>query len=192
MEELTAIVLCGGKSSRMGTDKGLIDIMGQPMVEHVIHHIKPLCSRILISSNLENYKYLGYEVIEDEWQNFGPAAGILSCLNVSETNNNLVISCDLPMASTALLEKLYAYAMDADITVPRINTHFQPLCGFYRTSIRDSFKEYLLSGEKSMQFIIQYFNFRLVSQEMIPGINLERELQNFNSPEDLERLKKAL
>jgi hypothetical protein len=50
----------------------------------------------------------------------------------------------------------------------------------------------LLSGEKSMKFIIQYFNFRLISQEMLPGINLEKELQNFNSPEDLEKLKKTL
>jgi molybdopterin-guanine dinucleotide biosynthesis protein A len=192
MEEITSIVLCGGKSTRMGTDKGIINIMGRPMVEHVIAHVKPLCSRILISTNLENYKYLGYEVIEDQWQDFGPAAGILSCLNVSDTENNLVISCDLPMATTALLEKLYGYSGDADITVPRINTHFQPLCGFYRTYIREQFKDYLLSGEKSMQFIIQYFNFRLVSQEMIPGINLEKELQNFNSPDDLENLRKEL
>jgi molybdopterin-guanine dinucleotide biosynthesis protein A len=192
MEKITAIVLCGGKSTRMGTDKGMIDIMGRPMVEHVIDHVKPLCYRILISTNLENYKYLGYEVIEDEWKEFGPAAGILSCLNVSETSNNLIISCDLPMATTTLLEKLYAYSVDADITVPRINTHFQPLCGFYRVHIREQFKDYLLSGEKSMQFIIQYFNFRLISQEMVPGINLEKELQNFNSPEDLERLRKAL
>jgi len=192
MEEITAIILCGGKSTRMGTDKGMINIMGRPMVEHVINHVKPLCERILISTNLGNYKYLGHQVIEDQWQDFGPAAGILSCLNVSETDNNLVISCDLPMATTPLLEKLHGYSFDADITVPRINTHFQPLCGFYRTHIQDQFKEYLLSGEKSMQFIIQYFNFRVVSQEMVPGINLEKELQNFNCPEDLENLKKAL
>ncbi len=192
MEEITAIILCGGKSIRMGTDKGMIRIMGRPMVEHVIDHVKPLCSRILISTNLENYKYLGYEVIEDQWENFGPAAGVLSCLNVSKTANNLIISCDLPMATTLLLEKLHGYSIDADITVPRINTHFQPLCGFYRTNIRDQFKDYLLSGERSMQFIIQYFNFRLVSQEMVPGINLEKELQNFNCPEDLEKLKKTL
>ena len=192
MEEITAIILCGGKSTRMGTDKGMINIMGRPMVEHVIDHVKPLCDRILISTNLENYKYLGHEVIEDQWQDFGPAAGILSCLNVSETDNNLVISCDLPMATTSLLEKLHGYSFDADITVPRINTHFQPLCGFYRTHIQDQFKDYLFSGEKSMQFIIQYFNFRVVSQEMVTGINLEKELQNFNCPEDIENLKKAL
>ncbi|MBS0000298.1 MAG: molybdenum cofactor guanylyltransferase [Cyclobacteriaceae bacterium] len=192
MEKITAIVLCGGESSRMGTDKGMIDIMGRPMVEHVITHVKPLCNRILISTNFENYKYLGYEVIEDQWQDHGPAAGILSCLLVSETEINLVVSCDLPMATTMLFEKMYGYAGDSDITVPRINTHFQPLCGFYRTNIRDRFREYLMIGEKSMQFIIQYFNFRLISQEMMPGIDLEKELQNFNTPEDIENLKKTL
>jgi len=166
--------------------------MGRPMVEHVIAHIQPLCNRILISTNFENYKYLGYEVIEDQWKDFGPAAGVLSCMYASETETNLVISCDLPMATTSLFEKLYGYSIDADITIPRIHTHFQPLCGFYRTQIRDPFKDYLLNVEKSMQFIIQYFNFRLISQEMVPGINLEKELLNFNSPEDLEKLKKAL
>jgi molybdenum cofactor guanylyltransferase len=192
MEKITAIILCGGNSIRMGRDKGMIDIMGRPMVEHVINHVKPLCSRILISTNFENYKYLGYEVVEDQWRNSGPAAGILSCLLVSNTDINLVVSCDLPMASTRLFEKMYGYSHDSDITVPRINTHFQPLCGFYRSRIRDRFTEFLLSGERSMQFMIQFFNFRLISQEMIPGINLENELQNFNTPEDLEKLKKTL
>lgn len=192
MEKITAIVLCGGNSTRMGTDKGMINIMGRPMVEHVINHAKPLCSRILISTNFENYKYLGYEVVEDQWPDSGPAAGILSSLLVSETAMNLVISCDLPMATTALFEKMYGYSHDSDITVPRINTHFQPLCGYYRTNIRERFKEFLLSGEKSMQFMIQFFNFRLISQEMVPGIDLEKELLNFNTPEDLEKLKKTL
>ena len=192
MEKITGIVLCGGKSTRMGSDKGMVDIMGKPMIEHVITHIEPLCKRILISTNLENYKYLGYEVVNDQWHDFGPAAGILSCLYVSTTDMNLVISCDLPMATTQFLQKLYGYSLDAEITVPRINTHFQPLCGFYRSKIRDQFKEYLLNGEKSMQFIIQYFNFRLIGQEMIPGINLEKELLNFNSPEDIESYKKTL
>jgi molybdopterin-guanine dinucleotide biosynthesis protein A len=192
MEKITGIVLCGGKSTRMGKDKGMVPIMGRPMIEHVIAHIKPICDRILISTNFQNYKYLGYDVIKDKWRDFGPAAGVLSCLYHSKTEKNLVISCDLPMASSRLLERLYAYSMDAEITIPRINTHFQPLCGFYRTEIRDQFKEYLILGERSMKFIIQYFNFRLISQEMIPGINLEKELQNFNSPEDLEKLKKAL
>ncbi len=192
MADITGIVLCGGKSLRMGQDKGLIEIMGKPMIEHVIAHIKPLCHRIMISTNNDDYKYLGYEVIHDEWNDSGPAAGILSCLYKSENFQNLVISCDLPMASTSFLERLYEYSHDSEITIPRVNTHMQPLCGYYDIVIRDRFKEYLTSGEKSMQFIVQYFNLRIISAEHLVGINLEKELMNFNTPEDLDRLKRTL
>ncbi len=192
MADITGIVLCGGKSVRMGKDKAMIEIMGKPMVEHVIDHIKPICSRILISTNDDTYKYLGHQIVPDEWLDLGPAAGILSGLYRSETFQNLVISCDLPMASTSLAEKLFEYSHDSEITIPRINTHMQPLFGYYDVVIRDRFKEFLMSGEKSMQFIIQYFNLRIITQEMLPGINLERELYNINSPDDLDMLKNSL
>ena len=76
--DITGIILSGGKSLRMGQDKGLMSLDGKFMIEHVIDHIKPLCKQILISANQEEYHKFGYPVVRDEIKDIGPAGGIVS------------------------------------------------------------------------------------------------------------------
>lgn len=184
--DITGIILCGGKSSRMGGDKAMIDFQGKRMVEHVLENIKPICKEILISANDEKFDEFGHPVVPDQWLDFGPAAGIQSSLEKSGTELNLIISCDLPLASTEMLQYLYQFSEFAEITVPRVDTHLQPLCGYYKTGIRNRFRQYLLSGEKSPQFLIQNFNLRIITSEMMPGFNMQLELKNFNEPRDIQ------
>ena len=62
----------------MGQEKGLIEIAGKPMIQHVIDHIDPVCNQILISANKAEYNRFGYPVIMDEIKDIGPAGGIIS------------------------------------------------------------------------------------------------------------------
>lgn len=105
-DEITGIILAGGKSSRMGKDKGLCDFKGKALVSYAIETLRPLCGNLMISANYFPEKYAEFDlpVIADEVKNIGPMGGILSCLKQSHTQHNLVLSCDTPFVTTDVSE----------------------------------------------------------------------------------------
>jgi molybdenum cofactor guanylyltransferase len=78
--QITGIILAGGQSSRMGTDKAMLQIDGKTLMERAIEICKPICHEILISSNNPKHENFGFTVIPDEIKNCGPMGGIYSCL----------------------------------------------------------------------------------------------------------------
>ena len=79
-KNITGVVMAGGESSRMGTDKGVLEINGKPMVEVIISALKPVVDDIIIIANNSNYDYLGYKVYNDLIKKSGPLGGIYSAL----------------------------------------------------------------------------------------------------------------
>ena len=90
----------------MGTEKGLILYKNKPFVEHIIEAMNPLVDNIIIISNNKAYKSFGFRCYEDLIKNTGPLAGIYTGLRYSKTDNNLIVSCDIPLIKTAVLQKL--------------------------------------------------------------------------------------
>ena len=82
---MTAIILAGGKSRRMGTDKALLEIEGISLLNKAIQLCEQVCDTIIISSNHSGHKVFGYPVVADEIANCGPLGGIYSCLRKSQT-----------------------------------------------------------------------------------------------------------
>ena len=103
---ITGIILAGGKSSRMGTEKGLILYKNKPFVKHIIEAMKPLVNNIIIICNTRAYERFGFKCYEDLIKNTGPLAGIYTGLSYSKTDNNLIVSCDIPLVNTVVLQKL--------------------------------------------------------------------------------------
>ena len=88
--KFTGIILAGGKSERMGTDKGMVKFRNKFLVEYPLEALKPSCPTILISSNNDDYRIFGYPIIQDLVSDTGPMGGIYSCLLNSESHYNLV------------------------------------------------------------------------------------------------------
>ena len=109
-EEITGLVLAGGKGSRMGgADKGLVCFKDTPLVEYVIDILEPQCKTLVISANRNEdvYKDFGYPVVTDENRNFsGPLAGIAAGLEIVETPYMVVAPCDSPFLPTDYVERL--------------------------------------------------------------------------------------
>ncbi len=169
----------------MGQDKGLITLNGKPMIQHVIDHIIPICDQVLISANDKAYEEFGYPVYKDEISDIGPAGGIVTCLKHSKNDKNIIISCDLPFASTKFIRTLLEMSGNYEITLPKSGPYHQPLCAIYTKEVYTVFMEYVNKGNYSLQSIIKAFQLRVIRQEDIEGIDLNRELRNINSPEDL-------
>ena len=99
-EDITGLVLAGGKGSRMGgVDKGLVAFEDMPLVEHVIGILKPQCRTLVVSANRNEdvYAKYGYPVVTDDDKNFsGPLAGIAAALEIVKTPYMVVAPCDSP------------------------------------------------------------------------------------------------
>ena len=105
-QNITGIILAGGQSSRMGTDKGFISLNGVLFTEHIINAMKPLVNTIIIVSDSSKYDRFGYQRIPDLIENSGPLAGLYTGLSNSATELNLVLSCDIPLINRDILELL--------------------------------------------------------------------------------------
>ncbi len=182
---ITGIILAGGKSSRMGTEKGLILYKNKPFVEHIIEAMSPLVDNIIIISNNKAYESFGFKCYEDLIKNTGPLAGIYTGLRYSKTNNNLIVSCDIPLIKTVVLQKLIDQKNDASEVIQlQSQGKNMPLIALYKKSCELIFMEELHQNQKKVQKALKKCNVKTV---IIDG-NLEQVTSNINTPEDLELL----
>jgi molybdenum cofactor guanylyltransferase len=136
--QATAIILAGGKSSRMnGIDKSMIEIDGIPMIEHIIRQLQPHFEQIIIGSNeTEKFEFLQFPVVSDIEKNKGPLMGIYSCLKASDNVVNFITACDIPIMNISLIYKMLKLSSDNDIVIPvSENQHFEPLFAVYKKDV---------------------------------------------------------
>jgi molybdopterin-guanine dinucleotide biosynthesis protein A len=183
MKNITVYILAGGKSSRMGTDKGLLLLNGKPMIQHVIDTVLPLTSSISIVSNNEEYKTFGFPVVSDLIKDKGPVVGIYTALSDSTTETNLILSCDTPFVSLKLIRKLIENSSSVDVCIPSFKGRIHPLIGVYKKNNTTVFKNCLESDILKLMIVNQKLNTLIVNMEELHD---ESEFTNLNTKTDLE------
>lgn len=185
MMQITGIVLAGGKSSRMGTDKCCLTLGGISLVEIALHKLQTLCSEVVISSNSYDFDHLGVKVIRDLITDSGPLAGIYSAIKKTNAQNYLVLPADLPFMTTDFLKQLVEPSGNYDVVVPRNNEGFiEPLAAYYSRACLPVIEESLLSGDFSVYKIFKKLNVRYFEWENLPIAGNKLLFMNLNSPED--------
>ncbi len=185
---ISAYILCGGKSSRMGTDKGMIRYNGKPFIKWVIEAIEPIIPSIFLVTDNEEYSKFGYPLIADIHKSKGPVGGIYSALQQSETDNNLILSCDVPNISTSILQN---YLIDnlsdeKDVTFLSDNTNIYPLIAIYNKRVLPNFLKAINSDKLKLVNILK----ELECKNIIVDNEHTRCLININTKEELNLLKK--
>lgn len=182
--EMSACILAGGKSTRMGEDKGLILLNGKPMIQYVIVQLKLMFENIFIVTNNAEYKKFGVECIEDAIQNIGPAGGIFSALKHSYTPFNFIVSCDMPFIHMQGIEYIMMNSLKHQITIPVFETRFQPLCGVYHKNIVDEWHKHILLGERKLQSMAEHFLLKKLEVDSHPFFG-KNFFKNINTPGEL-------
>ncbi|MBJ7880411.1 molybdenum cofactor guanylyltransferase [Gelidibacter salicanalis] len=183
---ITGIILAGGKSSRMGMDKGFILWEGKPFVNHIIDALKPLAKDILIVSDHPQYDTLGYKRIKDILPEAGPLAGLYSGLSASKTELNVVLSCDVPLITSELLRALLlSYNKENDAVVCKVNDKLMPLVAIYTKKCEVMCLELLQQDERRMMQLIKKLN-----QVQFLSLNEfeANQVKNINSPTELKQI----
>ncbi|WP_203258761.1 molybdenum cofactor guanylyltransferase [Hyunsoonleella ulvae] len=183
---ITGIILAGGKSSRMGTDKGFLKLNNKPFIQYSIDALQPLVSDILIVSDAAAYDVFGLKRIHDTLKNAGPISGIYSGLKASKTTYNLVLSCDIPLITTVVLQKLIdAFDEESEIIQAESNGKTMPLIALYKSSIKDTFKSFLEQDERRLRIAIKACNYKnVVLDEAYHNATL-----NVNTKEELKHIE---
>ena len=135
-ESVAAFVLAGGKSSRMGRDKALLEIAGEPLITRTVRLAASVASRVSVVGGADRLTGLGLDILSDEIPNAGPLAGIATALNATSHDWNLILACDLPYLTRDCLAYLTERATRTrlDAVVPESANGYEPLCAMYRKS----------------------------------------------------------
>lgn len=187
-EALTGIILAGGKSSRMGTDKGLLHYNKKPFIQHSINALAPLVSKTIIVSDHDTHDGFNVERITDLLKGAGPVSGIYSGLAHSKTPYNIVLSCDVPMINTPVLQLLIDnYNAHHDIIQAQVNDKTMPLIALYKTTVKSTFKTLLENNERRLRKAVNACSVKNVHLDKTHHINTA----NINTTTDLKQLQDA-
>jgi len=185
METLTVFILCGGKSSRMQSEKGLVLFQGKPFIEHIIKAILPITENIKLITATKEYDYLPYEKISDIVSDKGPLGGIFTALIHSETQFNLILSCDIPLISTGLLSDLISkHNEEAEITIFASESRMHPLIGIYSKKVLPVIKSAIDNNDLKMMNLIANVPHQIIKIEESDNFHLT----NVNSTDELNDL----
>ncbi|HNR29743.1 MAG TPA: molybdenum cofactor guanylyltransferase [Candidatus Hydrogenedentes bacterium] len=185
-EPATVIVLAGGRSTRMGVDKRLLLLDGEPMIQHIHRQVAPHFDELLIAGGADGQlAFLNARVVPDEVPGQGPLQGIASALAVSRHDLNFVIACDIPLVNLALLGALLREANDCDCAVPVTpDGRCEPLFAVYRKSALPAMRRALQAGERRVVAAFQYCRVKtvpLASPDEIKNINTLDDYREFLS-----------
>jgi molybdopterin-guanine dinucleotide biosynthesis protein A len=191
--KITGILLAGGHSKRMGRDKGNIKIGGHLMYHYPLKVLEYLCGKVLIST-CNKTDYSGkYTIVCDEIPGIGPIGGICSCLKKSDTELNIVLSCDMPMVNKNLLEYLLLVSNGYDVVVPSLfRNKAEPLCGVYRKTVIDMLDQLIRNKVYAVHAVFDLVRCNKAEiNETMPFYSPDM-FMNVNSAGDLDHLKTLL
>jgi len=188
-QNITGILLAGGKSSRMGTDKGFLNLHGSTFAERIIKTMKPFVGEIIIVSNNSNYDAFKHKRVEDSIENSGPLAGLYTGLSHSETPYNLVLSCDIPYIHGNVLSQLIE-GFDDTLDAIQIESEGKtmPLVAIYKKQCLHRCLELLLNGERRLQVAVEGFKTKTIPLDP----SLEKYVKNINTMEEFKAIENGV
>jgi molybdenum cofactor guanylyltransferase len=191
---VTAFVLAGGKSSRMGSDKAFLRFGDETLLSHALKMAGAAAGEVRIVGDAKKFASFG-RVVEDVYLNRGPLGGIHAALSSSAADLNLMLAVDLPFVGANLLDYLISRAREsgAMVTVPRAGGTLQPLCAVYRRGFVEAAEQSLRDGKNKIDPLFGRVRTCLIDEEELVRAGFSVEMfQNLNTPEELARARSLL
>ena len=190
--DINGVILAGGKSSRMGTNKSLLKIGNQTIIERISDLMKSIFSEVIIITNSpDEYKLLNIPIFEDIYKWKGPLAGIHSALVHSKTEKIFVLSCDVPLMSKEMIEYIIEYKSDKPIIFCEAAGYHQPLVGVYSKVILEEVEKFISStgvNDKSFHHFLKNVDAEVIHPEKLHFYKDELFF-NVNNPDDYSMIK---
>lgn len=187
-DDVTAFILAGGKSARMGQDKALLSLAGQTLLSRALVEARLIAPKVFIVGDPAKFAGFG-AVIADIYPGRGPLGGIHAALMSTNSELNLMMAVDTPFIPSQLFDFLIgeARSSDAVVTVPRIGGFMHPLCAVYRREFARVSEQALILGQNKIDSLFTEVKTRVVEEAELLQMGFQaRMFRNLNTPEELK------
>ena len=187
---VTGIILAGGESRRMGSNKAVLEVDGERMIEAVYHRMADLFEEVmLVTNNPATYDFIPCRKVVDIFPDMGPMSGIHAALQACRTPRIFVAACDMPTMNPRLVRNLCAEPGSFDSVVPETPDGLEPLHSVYAQSGFERMQKMLENDERSMLTFLKRASTRIIPRDTVaridPGFS---SFRNINTPEDYRLL----
>lgn len=185
--KIDAAILAGGKSSRMGSDKSVLEVGGRQMLARVLEAVRVVAERTFVISNTpELHAFLSVAIFPDLIKNVGPMGGIHAALTHARASHCLIVACDLPFLRAEALKKLVAGCKGSQICAAKSRRGIEPLCAIYPKSCLPAIETRIAAQNLSLMNFLQQAGVQTIDVDD-PAVPL---FLNVNTKADLARARK--
>lgn len=195
-QQFSIVIQAGGRSERMGQDKGLVSLNGKPLVQHILDQVDDLSTDIFIISNTpQTYQRFALPVYPDLIQGIGALGGIYSAVHYASLEYCLILACDMPFINRELIELLLDLSPGYDVVIPRLQADefAEPFRALYSKRCLAAIEKAIQSGKRRVISFFQDVRVRYVDWDEFSHIDpLKLTFFNINTPGDLVRAQEIL
>lgn len=187
LNHIPAYILCGGKSTRMLSEKGLVKLQDKAFINHIINTLQKINFSIFLVTENPSYAYLGVRTLPDIYKEKGPLGGIYTALKNTNAAQIVILSCDVPLLSVETLQTLLSSDFtNYEITFATSEDRWHPLIGIYARTLLPDLEQALQENKLKLTDFIKNHKYKQIA------ITDARSLVNINTPEALAELENSL
>ncbi len=187
-DDITGVILAGGKSRRMGRDKATLELSGSTLFESIANVFIELFAGTLIAGDRPDLAKPGLTAFADEFPG-SALGGLYTGLKHARTPYIFVSACDMPFVDAPLIRILTNLRHQYDVVLPQTPSGLEPLFACYSKNCLEIMRKQLEQGNFRILDIYPLLKVRIVTENELPG-NWQKALTNINTPQDYSRLKK--
>jgi molybdenum cofactor guanylyltransferase len=193
LTNITGVILVGGKSRRMGTDKAFLELDGKPLIERLLAAFAECFSQtILVGNNGQRFSHYDVPVVADIYAG-SPLGGIFSGLYHSTTRSIFVASCDLAYPNCSVIRQICSLSNGYDAVVPVLTHGFETLCAVYSKSCQPAIQSMLEKGNHRIFDLYPQISLRSVPYEELANNDQDgRAFLSVNTPDEFIAAKKGM
>ncbi len=181
MFDCPCVILAGGKSSRMGTDKSKLKFNGfDSLCEYQVSRLKPIFKSLHVSAKEDKFDF-DVDLILDEKEDFSPMVALEKILSTFQDETVFILSVDTPFITQKEIKKMYEFSKNYDIVIPKTNSHTHQLCGFYNSDLVFTCKKLLQKNIHKIRALFDNAKLKYVDFED------ERPFTNLNYFDEYEK-----
>lgn len=190
IDNITGVILAGGKSSRMGQNKALLPFQDKALIENVAEKLKGIFSRVILSVNSPDaFSYLHLARVMDRYPETGPMGAIASVLESGE-KRVFCVACDMPFLNESLIEFICSYD-DADAVIPMWQDRPEVLHALYSRPLLPFFQESLSKSRYKLTDALDKSRVRYLNELEVKKLDSQgNSFRNINTPAEYDALIK--